>query len=481
MIGADKMLRELGVIDVGADDVARILATEETHFVDVKAQELTPAKLCDHASAFANTAGGEIFVGIDDEEPRKWRGFPTVEAANGHVQALDKIFQGNDVVSVQFIRGAGVSGFVLRLLIEKSREIIKSTDGTIYKRVSAQRLPVALTSHEELQRLALDKGIATFEDMPLRDAPDEAITDSYVVTEFMIEAVPVTEARPWLESQRLLVDGSPTVAGVLLFADEPQVYLPKRSAIKLLRYKSSDVEGHRDQLEADPQTFEGCLTQQIEAAVDAIVSMVQSTPVQTGKGLEAVTYPRETLHEIVTNAVLHRDYSIQTDVQVRVFDNRIEVESPGKLPGHITEENIFDEQFARNGKIVRLINKFPNPPNKDVGEGLNTAAQKMRDIGLKPPSVREQGESVVVYIRHERLASYEDQIIDYLIANKEINNSKARAITGEGSENKMKRVFEGMMTAKQIIRDPNRRGNQTTYFLHPEFAKQAMTTSGGGG
>jgi len=65
-----------------------------------------------------------------------------------------------------------------------------------------------------------------------------------------------------------------------------------------------------------------------------------------------VTYPHETLHEIITNAVLHRDYSIPVDVHVRIYDDRIEVESPGRLPGHVTKQNILDEQSARNPKIV---------------------------------------------------------------------------------------------------------------------------------
>lgn len=67
--------------------------------------------------------------------------------------------------------------------------------------------------------------------------------------------------------------------------------------------------------------------------------------------MESITYPHETLHEIITNAVLHRDYSIVADVQIRIFDNRVEVESPGKLPGHVTKENILDTQSARNPTV----------------------------------------------------------------------------------------------------------------------------------
>src|SRR6202043_1965483 len=104
-------------------------------------------------------------------------------------------------------------------------------------------------------------------------------------------------------------------------------------------------------------------------------------------GFEQIKYPQEAIQEIITNAVLHRDYSIADDVHIRIFDNRIEVQSPGRLPAHVTPENILEERFARNGTIVRLLNKFPNAPNKDVGEGLNTAYEAMNKLGLKEPTV----------------------------------------------------------------------------------------------
>ena len=71
--------------------------------------------------------------------------------------------------------------------------------------------------------------------------------------------------------------------------------------------------------------------------------------------------------------------------------NRIEVQSPGRLPAHVTPKNILDERFARNGAIVRLLNKFPDPPNRDVGEGLNTAFDKMRELGLPQSRHRRTG------------------------------------------------------------------------------------------
>jgi ATP-dependent DNA helicase RecG len=176
--------------------------------------------------------------------------------------------------------------------------------------------------------------------------------------------------------------------------------------------------------------------------------------------LEPVTYPIETLHEVITNAVLHRDYAIADDVHVRIFDNRVEVESPGRLPAHITPKNILKERFARNGNIVRVINKFPDPPNKDVGEGLNTAFEAMRNLRLKEPVIVEQDNSVVVQIKHERLASAEDIIMEYFDNpdHKWITNRVARGLTGIKSENSMKNVFIRLRDRGLIKQVPGRSG-----------------------
>jgi ATP-dependent DNA helicase RecG len=97
---------------------------------------------------------------------------------------------------------------------------------------------------------------------------------------------------------------------------------------------------------------------QISEAVRATAEIIESVRVNTPEGLESVKYPITALHEIITNAVLHRDYSIADDIHIRIFDNRVEVASPGTLPAHITPENILTERFARNASIVRLIISF---------------------------------------------------------------------------------------------------------------------------
>lgn len=436
--------------NIEAEEVARVLALDEGHFLDFKSKLILPAKLSESVSAFANTAGGELLIGIAEIQAknlRLWEGFGSMEDANGLFQTLRNMRGLGGAFHATWLKSAEATGYVLQLVIPKTRAIVFASDGEPYVRQNAQNFRVH--GADDLRRLNLDKGVTTFEDDVVNVSHD-IITNSMTALSFMLEEVPSAEPEAWMRKQNLLVEERPIVAGVLLFGDEPQAALPKRSAIKVFRYGSREEEGRRDQLTGDPITIEGSLYSQIVQAVERTKAMVEEVRALTPQGIAPAVYPDETLHEIITNAVLHRDYSIAADVQVRIFDNRIEVESPGRLPGHITVDNILAEQSARNPKIVRLIHKFPNPPNKDVGEGLNTAFEAMTKLRLKVPEIVEGQHSVTVHIRHTPLASAQDTVLAYLDNNAEITNRTARELTGIRSENSMKNVFLSLKS-RQLI------------------------------
>ena len=437
-----------------------ILTLEEDHFSDLKAVQVTPEKLSKTLSAFANASGGELYVGIGESEffgskERHWKGFKDQEAANGHLQSLEELFPLGADYSYEFLRAPGSPGLVLLITVQKTHGITNARNRTPYVRRGAQNIPVS--SAAALERLRLDKGIESFERQPV-DIDLRIVEGSGTICDFVDQVVPTTTPPAFLKKQSLVLSGKPVVAGVLLFADEPQAALPKRSAIKLTRYKGSEGEGTRDTLVGQPMTIEGPVYNLIGQAVQRTTAMVQGIQRLGTRGLEPVTYPPETLHEIVTNAVLHRDYSIASDIHIRVFDNRIEIESPGKLPGHVTVRNILDEQFARNPAVVRLINKFPNPPNKDIGEGLNTAFEAMLRLRLKSPVIEESESSVIVKIGHAKLAAPEESVMDYLENHDMITNRIARQLTGITSENSMKEVFYRLAKSHLIERVPGRLG-----------------------
>ena len=431
-------------------DLTSLLAIEENHFNDFKSKDVEGKKLSRTISAFANASGGDVYLGIREENATKtkhWEGFNTIEDANGFIQMISNLLILTNNYEVVFLKHPVLATYVLQVTIFKTQAIVYCTDGKVpYVRKGAQSLPC--DTPEKIRRLELDKGISSFENEVVAESDLSDVDDSIVWEKFKKNIVPDTNTEAWLKKQRLFIGEKLTVAALLLFCDEPQICLPKRSSIKIFRHQTSG-EAERDTLVGAPVTVEGCAYGQIYEAVSKTKEIIESIR-KLGKEFETIEYPEETLHEIITNAVLHRDYSIATDIQIRIFDNRVEVESPGKLPGYVTIDNILTAQSARNPKIVRLINKFPEAPNKDVGEGLNTAFEAMAKLRLKEPIIKENDNSVLVIIKHEKLASPEELVVDYLLKNDSITNRIGRNITGIKSENSMKRIFWKLRDAGMV-------------------------------
>ena len=435
----------MNTIEISELEAFNILSLEEGHFADVKAKEIGPAKLTNTICAFANADGGELYVGIEDK-PRKWAGFDTIEGFNAHVQTFEKLFPLGHGFIYNFLRCKIHPGFILKIEILKSHNVVFASNKIAYLRRSAQNLPQ--NDNSSLERLKRNKGITSFE-TELLNAEFENISESESILKFIKNVIPSTDPYKWLKKQQLIRDAKPTVAGAMLFADEPQALLPKRSGVKIYRYQTKE-EGERSVLVYDPITIEGNIYELIKKSVLETVSQIESIEIMTTTGLVKTKYPKNALHEILTNAVLHRDYSVPDDIHIRIFDNRVEIQSPGLLPAHITPENILNERFSRNGVIVRLINKFPDPPNKDVGEGLNTAFEAMKTMRLVDPTIEQVGMNVVVTLKHESLGSPESLIMEYLENNPSIANKQAREIANIGSENAMKHTLRRMVEAKMI-------------------------------
>lgn len=452
----------------------RIIHLEESYLTELKSKKISPSKLSETVSSFANSAGGDIYIGIDEDTKKKtraWNGFESLEEANDIFHTLNESHNLCNHVLFEFLYCDSFSGYVLHITVRKVKDIVKSSKSEIFIRLNASKL--RLTTNAQIKKLELDKGIVTFEDewinLDLR-----RVENSNSIIEFMLNIIPDAEPLTYLKNQELVTQDQVKVTGVLLFCDEPSIYLPKRCSVKLMRYKTKEDEPEREHLMGVPKTIEGDAYHLIYKSVKETIKMIEEFQRLGKHGFEKIQYPQETLHEIITNAILHRDYSITSDVQIRIFDNRIEVESPGKLPGHVTVKNILDTQSARNPNLIRLINKFPEPPNKDVGEGLDTAFQAMKKLRLKVPIITEKESSVLVTIVHESLATPEEQVMRYLSTHSEVTNKIAREITGIKSENSMKAVFLRLKDKEMIEQIPGRRGAASAWQI-PESSKKVVT------
>ena len=460
-------------ITINGTEAIAILHKDESHFLDfvdkTEAGHNVQRKCC----SFANSDGGELFIGIIDKKNApvregtfgRWNGFSDDEEANSVIQNTFLNIKPNiGSITYEFIKIKDSEDFgkILKVNIEKSQQVHETANGKTYIRRGAQCFEIF---GNDIINLKLSKGIMSFEDQSLNNYEINRLIESEELNNFLQDYSPKTEPKIFLKKQVLLdKDDRPKIAGVLLYDENPSIVIPKKCSIKISRYDTSEEVPERDHLKRQ-ETIEGSLYQQIQRALEVITAMIETVPVLGPSGLEKAKYPPEAINEILVNAIIHRDYNISDDILVFVYNNRIEVHSPGPLAGHVTIKNILDERFARNPKIVRLLNKYPNPPNKDIGEGLNTTFQKMNEVRLKEPKIINESNKVIVTLPHESLASPEEQILKYLETNDEINNSTARELTGVKSENAIKRHFYSLNETGKIERVPGRGGSKSAWQL----------------
>jgi len=449
--------------EVNPSDIFELATRQEGHFFDRKAKEIDGKKIQKIAVAFANADGGDFILGImDDKEEldpgKRWDGADTMEYYN-------KVFQ--NILEIKpsipytpcFLFDPITKKYSLLITIEKSEKVHYSSDNTVYVRISAQSIP--LKDPQKIQELSFAKGESSFEDVVYKEAKAEDIFDSLEIRKFLADYSPQSDPIDFTVNQNLVDRNTydPRISGFLLFNDNPVALLPRKCGIKITRYDTSELVPERGHLK-EQYTIEGSLYEQIHKSSNAVSNIMSNVKIWTPRGLESVSYPPETLWEIIVNAVIHRDYSISDDIHILIYNNRIEVVSPGRLPGYVTLNNILEARYSRNTKIVRTLNRYKDPPNKDMGEGLNTAFQRMTDWRLKEPKIALDGNYVKVTIAHIPLASPEDTIIEFLNHNALIKNQQARELTGIKSENKMKSIFLKLL--KEGFIEPVMSKNGTT-------------------
>lgn len=425
-------------------DINDLSSRQESHFYDRKAKAIDGKKIQKIATAFANADGGDFIVGIKDDkdEPdhtKRWDGESVKEEFNKVFQNIMEI-KPSIPYTATFLHNPFDNTYCLQITVEKSEKVHHTSDSTVYVRVSSQSIP--LKDPQKIQELSFAKGESSYEDLLYKDANAEDIFETFEMKRFLNDYSPQSDPIDFTVNQNLVDRNSyePKISGLLLFNDNPVALLPRKCGIKITRYDTSEKVPERENLK-EQINIEGSLYEQIHKAAEAVSNLMSNVKIWTPKGLDVVKYPQETIWEILVNAVIHRDYSISDDVHILIFNNRIEIISPGKLPGYVTEDNFLEARYSRNTKIVRTLNRYKNPPNKDMGEGLNTAFQKMKDWRLKEPSIKVDGNYVKAIISHSPIATPEEAIIEFLNNNSQIKNRQARELTGIKSENNMKRFF----------------------------------------
>ena len=197
----------------------------------------------------------------------------------------------------------------------------------------------------------------------------------------------------------------PTLAGILFFGQSPQQFYPSLT-ITFLHFAGTSTTSARpqDPLYLDSREFRGTAPAMIDAARSTIYEKQSKGAVLEGfVRQDLVEYPESAYREALVNAVAHRDYGLEGSfIQVRLFADRLVIQSPGGLGGHLTVDNIAYEQYTRSPHIMRLLEDFGYVERR--GLGVDQMIRAMARAGLQPPVFENRGSSFWVTLQGKALA-----------------------------------------------------------------------------
>jgi ATP-dependent DNA helicase RecG len=162
------------------------------------------------------------------------------------------------------------------------------------------------------------------------------------------------------------------------------------------------------------------------------------------------------LTEAITNAVIHRDYRLPVDVMVRIFSDRVEVESPGLLAGPVTTANIAEiGAHSRNPLLIQHLRQFPDPPNLDAGEGVRMMFKTMDEARLYPPVYqtrpRFEREAVVLCLWNQNRPSLWEQVSARIDAEGAISNTDVRQLMGTDNVLAASKKIKGWLDSGLLV------------------------------
>jgi ATP-dependent DNA helicase RecG len=351
--------------------------------------------------ALANSDGGTILIGVDDSGQATGQTYADeVEVA---LQAA--VQECRPPVEARWHQAAAEEGLAFAIAVARSPELHSLADGRVLVRTGAENHPL---SGDQIRQLAATKSTGDFEAEPAPGARREDFDDE-VIAEFVAKweerqhrewTRPVNELL--LEVGALDENGRPTVAGVLMFARNPQAFLPQ-SGLTFVKFVGTLPRGEAGQPGyGRREEIGGPLARIIQRTWEVMGEEMRIGAVVTGlERQERTEYPVAAVREALVNAVAHRDYRLGgRRIEVRMFTDRMEITSPGGLPGFITVDNIVEEHFSRNPRIVAGLYQWGYI--EELGLGVDLMIEEMVRAGHPPPKFRDTPYSFSVTLHNVR-------------------------------------------------------------------------------
>jgi ATP-dependent DNA helicase RecG len=443
-----------------------------------------PAELQATLAAMANTNGGRVVIGAYRDE---------IIGVSDDKSVLDRLLTAALSLEPPLITPLPESTTldgktIITMSVPAGMPHVYMYDGRYLARRAGQNAPLRPRA---LHQLLIQRGAVAFETEPAPGATFDALNWEKVLAYMDKIRVSHAEASSFLIKRGCLVDQDgtllPTNAGILLFGKDPSQHLrtAEITAVRFAGATMSDTFSRQD--------INGTLPDQIRRAETFLIDHLRKGVKLKGTMArqENLEYPMEAAREVVVNAVAHRNYSIRGDgIRLFLFKDRMEVYSPGALPGPVTVDNIRDERFSRNPAIVQVLSDMGFIER--LGYGIDRMLDLMKQNNLREPEFEETTDGFRVQLfntplkptprpipipvdTNDALAEYADTPLNprqeaalihlHTGANRRITNSELQAMFPDVHPETIRRDLADLVTKDITTKMGQKRGSY--YVLKP--------------
>lgn len=395
----------------------------EPDAVEVKSAHGGTPKLFDSLSAFANRAGGGIILlGLDESQAFKVVGVGDPQRVQEDVSSWVRS-ELEPPVSVEFTVDEIDDGVVMAIEVQEisieqkpcyyKSQGLRGNGGAYLRAGGTDR---SMTDYEIFGYIS-SRGQPRHDEGVIGDATSDDL-DAGLIDVYLDRLRTMRPRAGYLDGSREEVltrlhicarDGQiarPTLAGLLMFGKFPQEHLPQLMITFVQYYGSTEAERTpRGERFVDNQRFEGPIPEMVDRAETYVLAAMRKSSLIEGVfRRDLFEYPQEALREAIANAVAHRDYSSYVRgsyIQIRMFADRLEVQSPGGLFGNVTVENIEEEHSTRNVRLMRMMEDMHIVENR--GSGIKAMLYVLRAANLEPPAFDDRRSSFKVTFRNHTL------------------------------------------------------------------------------
>lgn len=365
---------------------------KEDQTFDRKSARKDPKGLSNHIVAFANADGGTLVIGIEDNG--------TITGIDDYTQNINEILRVPfdfckptvpvEIETVECVDVNEKTNHLLIITIPQSSELHANQQDDVYYRMGDKSQKLCF---DDRLRLMYSKGSRYYEDEPVADSSIDDIDMNFVAS-YCHKIGYMKTPEEYIRQNKAFIStksGRPEISGaaILLFGKDPQQYF-QRARIRFIRYDGVEAKVGAEMNVIKDKIFNGRILDMVEKTLAFVRDQIKEHTYlgKDGKFVTTPEYPEFVWKEIIINAVAHRDYSIKgTDIQIKMFDDRIVVESPGNLPGIVRLNNMRQVHFSRNPKIAAFLHEYNYV--QEFGEGVDRMYREMEKAGLPSPEYRD--------------------------------------------------------------------------------------------